>query len=901
MRHAPSQRPVVSTRIARSAIHVSVSVLALIVAWGGCAPLRAQEQSPAEQRFVVPDPTRVDGSNYSAGSTATASGSNTVGAALPSPAPTFTQTSRNAQMQVNANQLVYDERTDRVSARGRVQIYYDGRTIEADQVSYDRRTNRMRATGNVRITEPSGIIAHAQDLELDQDFRDGFVRSLNIETPDRRYIGAANVTREGGDVTTFERATYTACDVCRDDRSRPPSWQIKSKRLIHRESERTIYFHDSRVELFGMPIAYIPYMSSPDPSVRKATGFLMPNIGGSSRTGPGIEIPYFWNIAPNYDLLFSPRYYQRQGFMPLAEWRHGFESGGYIIRGAGIFQQQPGVFSYADGTPEVGNRNFRGFISTSGSFRLTERWSFGWDLNLMSDTAFLRDYSLALPNQTEANSRVWLRGQGERSWFDLSATRYVGITAVDVDNKVLPTTHPVLDYFRVLDQGVFGGEFSWRTNVTSLTREAADLSIRDPLTPITCFSALPKAGANMLLPSNCLVNGIDGTYTRASLEVAWRRRIIDALGQVWEPFMSVRGDVAAYQLRDGGQVLGSFNNLVAGSGQTQTRFMPMVGMTYRYPFISANQFGTTTIEPIVQVIVRPSETLIGRLPNEDSQSLVFDDSSLFSTNKFSGWDRIEGGGRVNYGLNITHRFINGSFVNVLFGQSVSIFGLNSFAFGAPDIPGNPLYGTSGAYTGIPVGVYDIAGTGANSGLDKPRSDYVGSITYQMNRDFRFRASGRFDERTLAVQRGELEATGRFGNFALTGTYAYLAAQPLLGYQVPRSSIGAALSYTVAENWTVYAAARFAFERQNVLASYTNSTPLTERNKVEGLTLGVNYLDESMQFGFFYARDFAAAFLTNAGALETRDVHRFMFRFNVRTIGDFTISQNVSNWFNPPAQ
>ncbi|WP_164256121.1 hypothetical protein, partial [Stenotrophomonas maltophilia] len=75
---------------------------------------------------------------------------------------------------------------------------------------------------------------------------------------------------------------------------------------------------------------------------------------------------------------------------------------------------------------------------------------------------------------TEANSRLYLRGQGERSWFDLSSTRYVGITATDVDNKILPVSHPVLDYFRVLDQSVLGGELSWRTNITSLTREAAD-------------------------------------------------------------------------------------------------------------------------------------------------------------------------------------------------------------------------------------------------------------------------------------------------------------------------------------------------------------------------------------------------------------------------------------------
>lgn len=883
MRRASIRPPASPTRIARPTLTATASALTLLVAAGGFAPARAQSvpADPAERRLFVQDPTVIQNQQ-----SATRTPASEAPGQLPGAPPTFTTTQRGSPMQVNANQLVYDERTSRVSARGRVQIYYDGRTIEADLVTYDQRANRVRATGNVRITEPSGVIAHAQDLEFDQNFADGFVRSLNLETPDRRFIGAANVTRENGETTIFERAAYTACDSCRADQSKPPTWVIKSKRIIHRESERMIYFEDARFEMFGLPIAYMPYMQAPDPTVRKASGFLMPGVAGSNRTGFGIEVPYFWNIQANYDLLISPRYYHRQGFMPVVEWRHGFESGYYTIRGAGIFQQDRNAFTYSDGTPEVGNRSFRGIIHTSGMFRLTERWSVGWDLNLMSDTAFLRDYSLMLPGQTEANSRLFLRGQGERSWFDLSATRYVGITATDTDNKVLPVTHPVLDYFRVYDRSVIGGELSWRTSIVSLSREAADVAVRNPLVPITCNRLQPRAAGVNLDPANCLVNGIDGTYSRASAEVAWRRRITDALGQVWEPFVSVRGDITYHHLKDNAAVLGSFDRLATGSGQQHTRVMPTVGMTYRYPWIAGSQYGTTIVEPVVQFIARPNETNIGRMPNEDAQSLVFDDTSLFQTNKFSGWDRVEGGGRLNYGLNITHRFVNGSSVNVLLGQSRHLFGVNSFTYGDPAIVG----------TGV-----DMASAGANSGLDKPASDYVARFMYQMDSNFRFSARGRFDERTLAVQRAEVDATGRFGNVALTGTYAYLAPQPVLGYIVPRSSVGAAMSYTVATNWTLYGAARFAFERQNLAANFTNTLPIAERNKIEGLTLGVSYLDDAMQLGFYYSRDFAAEVVTVNGAFETRDVHRFMFRFNLRTIGELTLSQNVSNWFNPPAQ
>jgi LPS-assembly protein len=114
--------------------------------------------------------------------------------------------------------------------------------------------------------------------------------------------------------------------------------------------------------------------------------------------------------------------------------------------------------------------------------------------------------------------------------------------------------------------------------------------------------------------------------------------------------------------------------------------MPTVGLEYRYPFINVQPWGTTTIEPIAQVIIRPNETYAGKLPNEDAQSMVFDASNLFSVDKFSGYDRVEGGGRANVGVQATTQFDRGGSVNVLFGQSYQLFGLNSFAVADAPIP-----------------------------------------------------------------------------------------------------------------------------------------------------------------------------------------------------------------------
>src|ERR1700743_701274 len=185
--------------------------------------------------------------------------------------------------------------------------------------------------------------------------------------------------------------------------------------------------------------------------------------------------------------------------------------------------------------------------------------------------------------------------------------------------------------------------------------------------------------------------------------------------------------------------------------------MPTVGLEYRYPFINVQPGGPTAAEPIAQVIIRPNESYAGKLPNEDAQSLVYDASNLFSVDKFSGYDRVEGGGRANVGVESTTQFDRGGSVKVLFGQSYQLFGLNSFA------------------------VQDMNNTGVDSGLATQKSDYVASVSYAPNRTYTFSVRSRFDEQTWNVQRFEAEARANFDRWSVGLTYGNYAPQPELGY------------------------------------------------------------------------------------------------------------------------
>ncbi len=202
------------------------------------------------------------------------------------------------------------------------------------------------------------------------------------------------------------------------------------------------------------------------------------------------------------------------------------------------------------------------------------------------------------------------------------------------------------------------------------------------------------------------------------------------------------------------------------------------GVEYRYPFIDVEPWGTQTIEPIAQLILRPNEADIGKFPNEDAQSLVFDDTNLFQIDKFSGWDRVEGGGRANAGLTYTAQFNQAGTVKAVFGQSYQLFGENSFTVG------------------------DITNTGLDSGLDKTYSDYVAGLSYQPNSTYMFSAHARFDEQTWALERLELETRANYGRLGLNFLYGDYAAQPLLGFLNRRQGFIAGASYKLTSNWVI---------------------------------------------------------------------------------------------------
>ena len=250
-------------------------------------------------------------------------------------------------MLLQADEMIYDNENNRVTAKGNVEIYYGNYTLLADQVIYDRNANTLAAQGNVRIKDPEGAIITSNQMTLTDDFRDGFIDALRVVTKDDTRIVAQTASREAGNVTVFQNGWFTPCKPCEDNPDKAPTWRIRAQKIIHRKDEATITYRNGFFDLFGVPIIWLPYFQSADPTVKRKSGFLMPMYTQSDTLGTTVTVPYYFALSDHFDFTFAPMYTSEQGVLWQGSWRHRLASGGYRVDLAGVFND--GSFEFPNG------------------------------------------------------------------------------------------------------------------------------------------------------------------------------------------------------------------------------------------------------------------------------------------------------------------------------------------------------------------------------------------------------------------------------------------------------------------------------------------------------------------------------------------------------------------------
>ncbi len=682
---------------------------------------------------------------------------------------------------LQADSVRYFSELKVVEAEGSVQALYTDRTLRADKVVYFQSEDRVVAQGNVSLTEIDGTVFFAEEMELTDQFKDGVVEGFKALLADSSRVAAAKATRMGGNRHILTKGVYSACRVCdTDGEPRTPVWRIKAARVVQDQEDLTVSYRDVVLEVMGVPVFYLPYLSHPDPSVKRKSGLLPPIIGSSDRLGAFVRAPVFLALAKNYDATIEPYLVSDDASVLIGEWRHRTRRGQYSLEGSITNLQDRDDFGI-----RTGQRQLTGHIFGEGSFDVGQHRRWGFQVQNTNDDTYLRRYEL--DSETDLETTLFFDRIKKRNFAWVSGHYFQGLRAED-DQGETPFVLPRGKLHYTIDRGKLG-----RVNFDADT---------------------------LILQRS---EGVD--TRRLSLSTDWQRRFMTPVGHVIRPFAYLRGDL--YHVDDSDQ------NPGFGGGDGKRFFirgLPAAGVDVSWPFIRPGKNVRLLVEPIAQAVVSPIGGNPEGLPNEDSQSLVFDTSNLFAFNKFSGLDRWEEGQRANIGLKLGAYLNEGGTAELMFGRSFRAREQLDF--------------------------------GVETGLASTSSDYVASLRLKPVSWLTFNQRMRIDSESFAVKLNEIETSL---NYWRVNFYTQYFKVDKLNEAVglPSSeelNLSGRLDLT--RNWATTFGTRRDLASGNPLQSYA----------------GIVYRDDCTIFSLAFQRNF----------FRDRDIQpsdSILFNIALRTLGD----------------
>ena len=580
---------------------------------------------------------------------------------------------------------------DRVLARFR------NATLRAGTVSYDLGLGIASASRQVEFSDPAGNVVFASHLELDADLKAGAAVDFATRFSNGASLMAATAVRRSENVNQLNYALFTPCPIC-DAEGNPkvPSIAIQAETVVQDEDLRAVLYRNAVFRVGGVPVFYLPAFAHPDPTVERASGFLVPTPSYDEGRGVSLEIPYLRVISPSEDWLFSPQFNTDVAPLLNLQWRRRFVDGTVVARGGYTYDRSFGDFDLdddgdAESNVKYGDRTSRSYFLGHGRFDPQGPWRWGFTIERVSDKTLFDRYDIRDPyqdnglyygDQRRLISQLYAERQTARSYLSVAAfglqslrvTRFDAVTPAlnefEADGA-LPVVGPLVEARWEPAGPVLGGRLRLRGSAVALFR--GDY-VGGPVLRPAIIPAVPSAG----LP------GVDSR--RISGQAEWRRTLISPLGVRWEPFADVRADL--YSVEDLPPLPGVEEGIISRGRAT-------AGLDINYPlFRRMGPEADLILEPMLQLAASTAPDLDPRVPVEDSQTLELDESSLFRTDRFPGYDQYEGGFRVTLGTRATLRWAGGRQASLFIGRSYRSQEESAFLTPAPDMPGR-LYDPTG--------------------------------------------------------------------------------------------------------------------------------------------------------------------------------------------------------------
>jgi len=649
---------------------------------------------------------------------------------------------------VEADRMSYDGSDDSIAAEGAVVMSYQGYDLRADRVDYDQATDSVKASGHVTVRDPGGNIYQADTLELTGGMKQAFIDSLTITTAAGARITARSADYKAGLQTILTEASYTPCGLCIDSKGRKIGWKVKAARIVYDRDHAAVYLEQPSLELLGIPVAWIPWFWIPDPTQPRATGLRMPSVDWDAPRGIVLTTPYFVPVGEDIDVLLTPQLMSRQGALlgGKVSWR--FPGWGEIdVKASGLYQLDPSAFA---GT--VGNRRWRGAIQTAGQFTPADHWTAGWSYSTFTDQAYLTDYKFT--DATSSTNTVYGTYLNDMTFFDMRVAQGNRLGNYTTNDPQQATLLPQSEFEHVQDLQPGWGRLHITGELESIIRGADQ--------PAT-YGGVPY------------VFGYEGNKQHLMLEAGWEDQYILPGGLTATPYLAGRLDATRYD-----------RTLGAIGGGYPTRFdanllslTPIAAMDFRWPLLAKNGADTHLLEPVAQLVYRGSSTTAVGITNDDAQSFVFDTSNLFTYNHFSGIDRQDTGLRANIGGHYLANLADGSWLDLVAGESFHLLGTNA------------------------LGISDAAQTGTDTGLGSTASYLVASVRGGLSSGLTGAGKIQLDPSKFRVTRAGAGVGFAPGNGFSTGAdYIYIAADPALGTTSDQHEVTGRVNVPVADYWSV---------------------------------------------------------------------------------------------------
>ena len=356
------------------------------------------------------------------------------------------------KIKIYADEVRVDEVNEKVTATGNaVAVNEDNIKIKSDKLIYNKSINYLEANGNVIINDQMKNTFFLDELNASNNFNTISGKSVKARLHDDSRIVGSNFDKKDK-ISIAENAEYTPCIKENYLIKNCPGWKLKSKKIYHDSENRTIHYDHAQIQLFNIPVFYLPYFSHPDPSVKKRSGFLMPTIQTDNQLGETFSIPIFVNLNSNRDLTFTPNIQTTANNFYNLDYRHLNDSFNLEINS-----------SIDDNDDNTGTSNHLFFESEI----FNSYGNLNTYLRTSNNDTYMRKNNIN--NLTVLKSGIEFDREEKNTFFSIETIGYKHLT---VDNQQWEYLYPSIVYdINNIDNNIFDGnvslnnKFSFRKNL----------------------------------------------------------------------------------------------------------------------------------------------------------------------------------------------------------------------------------------------------------------------------------------------------------------------------------------------------------------------------------------------------------------------------------------------------